>query len=115
MEKDQCRVLDNGVKDQLTRSLRNFEEKDLFNNLERIGKALSDMNRIKIYYALNLTELCVCEISDLLNLPQSTVSGGLKELFNSGLIKRRRKGKWAYYSAVPQNMINLEVPLDEIQ
>lgn len=61
-------------------------------------KALSDSTRIKIIDVLDEGELCVCDISVLLNMTKSAVSHQLKNLKELNLIKARKQGKKVYYS-----------------
>ena len=61
-------------------------------------KVLSDPTRLKIINALMLSEMCVCDISALLNMSQPAISHHLKSLRQTRLIKYRRDGKIAYYS-----------------
>lgn len=63
-------------------------------------KALSDETRIKMIGLLLDRELCVCDLMEVLDLPQSTASRHLSYLKNSELIKGRREGKWMYYKLV---------------
>ncbi|MEE4243707.1 MAG: metalloregulator ArsR/SmtB family transcription factor [Desulfopila sp.] len=60
-------------------------------------KALGDVTRLRILGLLRNGELCVCDIMEVLKLPQSTVSRHLAYLRNNGLVSGRRKGKWMYY------------------
>ena len=71
----------------------------------RVMKALSDPNRVKIMKMLEAKELCVCEITAVLGLAQSTVSKHLKILEDAGLIESRKAGAWVNYS-VPANFEN---------
>ena len=57
-----------------------------------------DSTRIKILYALFESELCVCDIAQLLNLTQTAVSHQLRVLKGSKLVKFRREGKTVFYS-----------------
>jgi DNA-binding transcriptional ArsR family regulator len=61
-------------------------------------KALSDPARVKIIYALRNSELCVCEIMALLNMPQTMVSHHCKILKVAGIVSDRKSGKWVHYS-----------------
>lgn len=63
----------------------------------QLFKALGDVTRLRILALLFSGELCVCDIQETLNLPQSTVSRHLSYLRNAGLIKSRRKQKWMHY------------------
>ena len=58
----------------------------------------SDETRIKIISALGVSELCVNDIANILNLNQTTVSHQLKLLKSVGAVKFRRDGKTIYYS-----------------
>jgi len=60
-------------------------------------KALGDNTRLRILVLLFSGELCVCDITETLNLPQSTVSRHLSYLRNAGLVKSCRKQKWMHY------------------
>lgn len=66
-----------------------------------IFKALSDFNRLRILKALQTKLLCVCEIKELLNLANSTVSQHLKVLKNAGFIVESKSGKWVNYRINP--------------
>lgn len=61
-------------------------------------KILSNTTRIKILQALSLNELCVCDISSLLNMTDSAISHQLKILKSAKLVRNRRDGKTVYYS-----------------
>lgn len=64
----------------------------------KIFKALSDETRLRIVALLQIGgELCVCDLMEVLDMPQSTVSRHLAYLRNSGLVDDRRKGVWMYY------------------
>jgi len=65
---------------------------------EQKFKALSDKNRLKIIYELNQKgKVCVCDLTDLLGLPQSKLSYHLKLLLDANMILMERIGKWNYY------------------
>ncbi|MCE1188199.1 MAG: metalloregulator ArsR/SmtB family transcription factor [Ignavibacteria bacterium] len=60
-------------------------------------KALSDKNRLRILKMLQTRPLCVCEITDILQLAASTVSQHLSILKQEGFIVEFRDGKWINY------------------
>jgi ArsR family transcriptional regulator len=62
-----------------------------------VFKALSDPNRLRILRMLQIKPLCVCEITDVLNLAASTVSEHLSILKKEGFIYEKREGKWVNY------------------
>lgn len=61
-------------------------------------KAFCEEKRIKIVNLLLDREHCVCELMELLNLSQSTISHHIKILKQAGLLNERRHGTWNYYS-----------------
>lgn len=42
-------------------------------------------------------ELCVCEITPLVDVSDSAISHALAELTDAGLVDRRKSGRWRYY------------------
>ncbi len=63
----------------------------------KIFKALSDPNRLRIIKMLEIRPLCVCEITDILDLATSTVSKHLSILREAELILDAKEGKWVNY------------------
>ena len=68
----------------------------------KIFKALSDKNRLRILKALQSKVLCVCEIRELLQLANSTVSQHLKILRESDFIIEQKDGRWVNYQINPR-------------
>lgn len=64
----------------------------------KVFKALADKSRVRILKLLEEQELCVCQIREVLQLKQSTISKHLSVLRRAGLVKDRRDGTWAFYS-----------------
>lgn len=67
-------------------------------DIAQIYKALSEQMRLRILMLLIHGELCVCDLMEVLDEPQSKVSRHLAYLKNSGLIRGRRVGTWMHYS-----------------
>ncbi len=65
--------------------------------LLKILKALSDKNRLRIVKMLQQRNLCVCEITDILELATSTVSSHLSILKDADIIGNAKDGKWVDY------------------
>lgn len=65
-----------------------------------VFKALSDRNRVRIVNLLANSDdpVCVCDITARIGLSQPTTSFHLKKLTAAGLLERRQRGTWAYYS-----------------
>ena len=78
--------------------LRKMPEEETLFLLAEFFKVFGDSTRIRILYALRETELCVCDIANLLGLTQTAVSHQLRVLKTSKLVKARRNGKTVFYS-----------------
>lgn len=65
-----------------------------------VFKALADAHRVQIVNLLSRSDepVCVCDITDHLSLSQPTVSFHLKKLTSAGILRREKRGTWAYYS-----------------
>ncbi len=59
-----------------------------------------DVTRLKMLSALSVEELCVSDISTILDLNQTTVSHQLKILRDAGMVAFRREGKIIYYRII---------------
>ncbi|MEW5702257.1 MAG: metalloregulator ArsR/SmtB family transcription factor [Candidatus Zixiibacteriota bacterium] len=66
-------------------------------NLAAIARALADETRIRALLALQGRELCLCQLIELLGLATSTVSKHMAVLQQTGLVHRRKVGRWAYF------------------
>jgi ArsR family transcriptional regulator len=66
--------------------------------LTKTFQALSDSNRIRILKMLEVRPLCVCEIREILQLANSTVSKHLSLLREAEFILDEKDGKWVNYS-----------------
>lgn len=72
---------------------------DDVSNVEEIFKALSDPTRLKIAYALTLTEeLCVHDVAHIINATTATASHHLRLLKNMKLARHRKDGKIVFYA-----------------
>lgn len=72
----------------------------------KIFKALSDETRLRIYLLLLQSELCVCELVNILNMEQSRISHSIRILKEAELIDNRREGKWMIYAVNPETENN---------
>jgi len=66
-----------------------------------IFRACSDRTRLRILNMLKGGELCVCDLVDLLEVPQPTASRHLAYLRKTGLVLARKEGHWNYYRLAP--------------
>ncbi len=67
-------------------------------DLTKVFKALSDPNRIRILKMLESRALCLCEISFILSVANSTASQHLSILKEAGLVIDDKDGKWVNYA-----------------
>ena len=72
-------------------------EENLY-DLAELFKVFGDSTRIKILWALDEAEMCVCDIAVLLNMTQSAISHQLRVLKQARLVKYRKDGKIVFYS-----------------
>ena len=72
------------------------EEKTAY--LVKLFKLFGDSTRMRILLALSGGEICVCALTELLQMDQSAVSHQLRVLRDGRLVTSRREGKTVYYS-----------------
>lgn len=70
---------------------------ELLTSLVRFFSIFSDETRLKILSALAISEMCVTDISRVLELNQTTVSHQLRFLKDTGLVTCERHGKIIFY------------------
>ena len=83
--------------------------------LERVFKALADRHCVRILNRLLQAQgeaVCVCDFEELLGLKQPTVSYHLKQLLDAGLVRREKRGSFAYFSLVPDALEHVRALLD---
>ena len=67
-------------------------------DVAELFKIFGDSTRARIICALEISEMCVCDIAALLNMTSSAISHQLRVLKQSSIVKSRREGKVVYYS-----------------
>ena len=82
----------------ITRVNDNMPDEMMLYELAELYKIFGDSTRIKILYVLFESEMCVCDIAQLLGISQSAVSHHLRVLKQSKLVKFRKEGKSVIYS-----------------
>ncbi len=75
-----------------------MEDTEVLYALSDFFKVISDSTRIRIMAALDSGEMCVCDLSALLEMTKSAISHQLKILKDAKLVKSRREGKNVFYS-----------------
>lgn len=69
----------------------------MIEQFEMVAKATGDASRVRILKMLEAGELCVCQITAVLDLSPATVSKHLSVLKMAGLIFQRKAGRWVHY------------------
>ncbi|MGH9245644.1 MAG: metalloregulator ArsR/SmtB family transcription factor [Acidimicrobiales bacterium] len=70
-------------------------------------KVLADPARLRLLSLVATAaggEVCVCDLVDTVGKSQPTVSHHLSVLVNAGLLEREKRGKWAWFRAVPDRL-----------
>ncbi len=107
-----CDVIHNEL---VSKAKSNLLNDDILLDIADFYKAFSDSTRIKIINLLKDNELCVCDISAILNLTKSTVSHQLKNLRDMNLIKNEKRGKEVWYSLADDHVKEVfEISLEHI-
>lgn len=60
-------------------------------------RALADPTRWRIVRLVTDQALCVCELADILDMPQSSVSSHVQIIRRAGLLESETCGKWTYF------------------
>lgn len=87
-------------------SLEMPDDESLY-DLAELFKVFGDTTRIRILYTLFASEMCVCDIAEVLNMTQSAISHQLKVLKTAKLVKSRREGKQIIYSLDDGHIANI--------
>ena len=97
------------IRDQakVTRIGKEMLEDGLTKDAAQLFKALGDITRLKVLYALSRDELCVCDISALIGKTVSAISHQLRILRNLRLVKYRRDGNIIYYSLADDHISHI--------
>ena len=87
--------------------LKDLPDEDALYDLAELFKVFGDSTRVRILFALFESELCVCDISESLDMTQSAVSHQLQILRTNKLVKSRREGKQMYYSLADEHVVTI--------
>jgi len=112
-DKCECRIIhDEKVDEARRRALDDIAIEDLCQTF----KALGDVSRLKILWALEYQEMCVCDLAALLGITESAVSHQLRLLRTLRVVKNRRSGTILYYKLADEHVSKLvRIALEHIQ
>ena len=92
-----------------------MQEETEYLDLAALFKMFGDGTRVKILHALELNEMCVCDLAALLGMTKSAISHQLKALRLANLVKSRRDGQVVYYSLADDHVkYILDIGFDHI-
>ncbi len=100
MEKNEfeCCEYMHAHEDIIAKVQKDMPNEELLYDLTELFRIFGDSTRIRILYVLFASEMCVCDIAQLLNMTQSAISHQLRALKTAKLITSRREGKTIFYS-----------------
>ena len=90
-----CSTINTSLVEKVRESM---PDERVISTLATFYKIIGDSTRCKILYALSQCEMCVCDLSNVLNMTKSTISHQLAKLKDLRIVKYRREGKAVYYS-----------------
>lgn len=107
-----CEVIHKDLVDEVKDKM---PQEDVLYDLSDFFKVFGDSTRIKIMWALDESEMCVCDLAVLLNMTKSAISHQLKSLRQANLVKHRKEGKVVFYSLADEHVrAILEMGLEHI-
>ena len=108
-----CNVIhENVVEDVKSKMLDN----EFISEISTFFKILGDNTRVKILFALDHDEMCVCDIANVLNMTKSSISHQLSYLKDLNIVKSRKSGKEVYYSLNDEHVKEVfEVAISHIE
>lgn len=95
MEDQECDILHEDIIENVKKQM--LEESILF-DVSDFFKILGDSTRAKIMWALDKSQMCVCDLAKLLGMTKSAISHQLKVLRDANLVKFKKDGKMVIYS-----------------
>ena len=108
----ECRIIHD---DRLNNARKSALSSETTEELCLTFKALGDMSRLKILWALEKQEMCVCDLAALLGITESAVSHQLRLLRTLRLVKNRREGTILYYRLADDHVSDLvEIALEHV-
>ncbi len=93
--------------DMIQKVKKLLPEEEPIKELADFYKVFGDATRVKILCVLLESEMCVCDLAELLEMTQSAISHQLRVLKQMKLVKNRREGKTVYYSLADGHIQNI--------
>ena len=103
MEDFECEVLNQEIVDNVRKQML---DEDILFDVSDFFKILGDSTRAKIMWALDKSDMCVCDLACLLGMTKSAISHQLKTLRDAKLVKFKKEGKLVIYSFADDHVRN---------
>lgn len=103
-EKCDCMHEHKHLREQILREMPDEEE---LAALAEFFKVFGDVTRVRILCTLLRSEMCVCDLAQVLNMTQSAISHQLRMLKQMALVKNRREGKTVFYSLSDGHIVSI--------
>lgn len=94
IEKCDCNEVHDDI---IAKVMAQMPSEETLYDLAELFKVFGDSTRVRIICALFESEMCVCDIAEVLKMTQSAISHQLRVLKQARLVKFRRDGKTVYY------------------
>ena len=108
-----CNVIHENVVENVKSKMLDSE---FISEISTFFKILGDNTRVKILFALDHNEMCVCDIANVLNMTKSSISHQLSYLKDLNIVKSRKSGKEVYYSLDDEHVKEVfEVAISHIE
>lgn len=82
----------------VTDVLARLRDGDTLTRMSNLMRVIADGTRMRILAALDVREICVCDLAAILGMTKSAVSHQLRVLREEDLVRFRRDGRTVYYS-----------------
>ncbi len=101
MEDLECEVLDEEIVENVRKQML---DEDILFDVSDFFKILGDSTRAKMMWALDKSDMCVCDLAALLGMTKSAISHQLKTLRDAQLVKFKKEGKLVIYSLADEHV-----------
>ena len=94
-------------KDKIAHVVKFMPKPKEMEKLSDFFKVVSDGTRLKLLMALEFSELCGCDLCEIMNMTKSAISHQLRVLRQANLVKARKSGKNVFYSLSDKHVQDL--------
>ena len=98
MDKDLCCDVEAVHDETVKKAKKKMLPDDEIHGLSVLFKIIGDPTRVRIVWALDRFEMCVCDLAAALDMTKSAISHQLSTLKQYHLVKSRRDGKNVFYT-----------------